>query len=273
VIYEDDLARECIQRVGKDVLDNIINRTVILLACEERGLTVSTQEVEQEIARIAKEFNLDPKGWLEFLQKEREITPGQYRRDIIWPMLALRKLAGEQVSITEADLQRAFQRHYGPRVRARMILCDNIRRANTIWQEAVSHPEDFERLAREHSIDPNSRALDGQIPPIAHFSASEELEKAAFKLREGEISGIIHMGLNRYVILKCEGYTDQLVSDIEEVRALLYQELEKQKVQEMIARFFEKLKEETRVDNYLANTSTGGVRHTAGKSSQNAQAN
>ena len=260
MIYEDELARECIQRVGRDVLENIINRTVIQLACEESGIVVTQEEVNEEVNRIAKEFNLDTQGWLEFLQAEREITPAQYQRDIIWPMLALKKLAGEQVTITEADMQQAFQRHYGPRVKARMIMCDNLRRAQDVWQKAMKNPDDFERLAREHSVEPNSRALDGKIPPIPRYSGNDELEKAAFKLRENEISGIIHIGLNRYVILKCEGHTEQLINDIEEVRAVLYQELEKQKVQEMIARYFESLKEKTRVDNYLANTSTGGPR-------------
>ncbi|NOX52834.1 MAG: peptidylprolyl isomerase [Planctomycetes bacterium] len=265
MIYEDDLARECVQRIGREVLDNMINRMIIQLACQEQGVVVTEEEVDQEILRISKEFNLDPQAWMEFLQAERNITPQQYRRDIIWPMLALKKLAGEQVTITEADMQRAFQRHYGPRVKARMIMFDNIRRANAVWQEAMQHPEEFERLAREHSVDPTSRALDGKIPPIARFSGNEELEKAAFKLREGEISGIIHVGMNRYVILKCEGYTEQVVKDIEEVRPILYQELEKEKVQEMIARYFEKLRQQTRVDNYLTNTSTGGVRRATGR--------
>ncbi len=257
-IYQDDLARECIQRIGREVLENMINRKIIELECQRRGVVVTDEEVEQEILRISKEFNLDPQAWLEFLQAERNITPEQYRRDIIWPMLALKKLAGTEVKITEAEIQRAFIRHYGPRVKARMIMFDNLRRANAVWQEAVKHPEEFERLAREHSIDPTSRALDGKIPPIARFSGNEELEKAAFKLREGEISGIIHVGMNRYVILKCEGYTEQVVKDIEEVRPILYQELEKEKVQEMVARYFEKLRQQARVDNYFTNTTVGG---------------
>ncbi len=264
LISEDELAAECIRRVGKDVLDSLINRMIIQLACQERGIVVTEPEVSREIARMAADFKIDVKTWYDMLQSERELSPEQYRRDIIWPMLALRKLAGDKVQISESDMQKEFIRLYGPRVKARLIMLDNVRRANPVWEKAVKNPDDFGRLAREHSIDPNSRALDGSIPPIPHFSGNKELEDAAFKLREGEVSGIIHIGLKRYVILKCEGRTEPLVSNIEQVRGQLQVDLTKQKIQKAAAKIFTKLKENARVDNYLTGTSTGGVRQTSG---------
>lgn len=265
MIFEDEVARECIQRVGKEVLDSILNRATIELACGERGISVTPEEVNQEIHRIAKEFNVDVANWYQVLQTERNLSPAQYQRDVIWPMLALKKLAGEDVTVTPGDLQKAFEHHYGPRVKARIIMLDNIRRANEVWETAVRNPDDFERLARQHSVDPNSRALDGSIHPIPRHSGSEELEKAAFKLKEGEISGIIQFGTPaRYVILKCEGRTEQIVTDMEDVRETLTHDLMKVKIQESVARVFETIKNETRVDNYLTDTSTGRIRQTSG---------
>ncbi len=83
-------------------------------------------------------------------------------------------------------------------------------------------------------------------------------------MKEGEISGIIEIGLSRYAILLCEGRTEPIVSSIDEVKNQLMEQLTEEQTQEAVARVFEKLKEETRVDNYITNTTTGGVSQTSG---------
>jgi foldase protein PrsA len=263
-ISMEELARECVDRDGEEILENLINRKIIQQACEAQGIEISEAEVNSEIVKIAKKFSLAPDEWLKMLKAERKINPEQYRRDIIWPMLALKKLAGEEVKVTTEDLKKAFMRNYGPRVKARAIVLDNPRRARDAWEKVQANPEDFGRIARETSIDPNSRVLDGQVPPIGRYSGSEELEKAAFLLKDGEISGVIQVGLNQYIILKCEGRTPQTVADIKEVEDILRQELLEEKAQEQVAKVFQRLKEEARVDNYVTGVSSGGVRKSAG---------
>lgn len=265
-ISYDQVARECIDRHGAEILDQIINRTLIENACKTAGVTVSRGEVEAEIDEKAKEFNLDRENWLAMLQSERGLTPLQYKRDVIWPMLALKKLAGNEVSISEKDIERAFIRDFGPRVKARMIMCDNIRRAQNVWQEARTSPDDFGRLARDHSVDPTTRSLDGAIPPIPRYSGQDELEQAAFALREGEVSGIVELPTpagKRYVILKCDGRTEPRVTDIEAVRPQLVEMLRREKVQQSVAEVFQRIKAGTPVDNYLTGEKTAGVRQTA----------
>lgn len=251
------VADECVARHGKEVLDDLINRLIIQQACEARNIVVTEEEVTAEVNRIAKRFNLDPQAWYQMLQSERNITPMQYRQSVIWPMLALRKLAGEQVDLTEEEMNKAFVRNYGPRVKARLILLDNPRRARECWDKAAADPNSFEKLAQEYSVDPNSRALGGTIPPIPRYSGNDTLELAAFKLREGEISGIIEIQSGRYAILKCEGRTEQVVKDIAEVRDSLYEELFEAKTQESIAKVFEQIKNNAQIDNFLTQTSTG----------------
>lgn len=258
VPYET-VAEECVARFGQEVLENIINRTMIQQACAEANVTVSESEVTNEIHRIAKRFNIAVDAWLRMLQEERGLTPAQYQRDVIWPMLALKKLAREDIApINENDVKRAFQRDYGQRVKAKMIMFDNLRHAQEKWEEIVKHPNDFERLAREYSIEPNSRSLGGSIPPIRAYAGNEALEKAAFKLKPGEISGIIQVGYNRYVVLLCEGRTERIVTDVEDVREEITELLREEKVQAAVAAKFDEIKRSTRVDNYLTNTSYGG---------------
>lgn len=253
----ETVAKECMARYGQEVLDSVIHRTLIQQACREHGVTVTQAEVNEEIVRIAKRFNQTAENWLKLLQMERDITPTQYRRDIIWPMLALKKLAGTEIKVTEEDLRKAFERQYGEKVQARMILCNDFRRAREVWEKAVEKPEQFGKLARKYSEEPNSRALDGKIPAIRRHSGNEHLEKEAFKLKKGEISPVIEIGVNQYAILKCEGRTKPMVN-YDEVKETLYQDVQEQKVQEAVARTFKKIKERARIDNFLTNTSTGG---------------
>ncbi len=258
VIPWEVVAEECMLRYGEDVLENIINRTIIYQACQERGIQVTNEEVDQEIARIANKFNLTPDNWYQMLQAERNLSPLQYRRDVIWPMLALKKIAGNRVDVTEADLQKAFESAYGERVMAKMIMFDNTRHAQTVWSEARKNPENFEKLAQEHSIEPNSKAMGGTIPPIRQHGGNAELEKAAFAMKPGEISPVIQVGFSRFVLLKCEGRTDPHVKAMTpEIRSELYAALVEDKTQEAVANVFDNLKKAARVDNYLKGTVSG----------------
>jgi foldase protein PrsA len=259
ILYEQ-VARECVTRHGEEILDSLINRMIIQQACEKQGVVVKESEIKQEVSRIAEKFNLPLDAWYQMLQAERKITPDQYHKDIIWPMLALKKLAGQEVTVTEEDMKRAFERDYGPRVEARVIFIDgNQRQAAEIWEKCRRDPDQFEAYARQYSADSNSRPLGGVVPPIRRHNAStSKIEEEAFKLKPGEISGMIQTRENQYVILKCEGQTDPIVTDIQDVWTELREALVEEKTQLAVAEVFESLKKESQVINYLTQESTAG---------------
>ena len=262
LVTYDEVAQECVDRHGKDVLENVINRKIIQQACKQQNVTVTETEVNQEVLRISKRFGLDVDGWYNLLQTERGLSRVQYQRDVIWPILALKKLADEKVEISDRELQKAYQNNYGEMVKARMIMMDHPRRIVELWEKIRKNPDDFERFAREYSIEPNSAALGGAIPPIRRFSGDANLSNAAFKLKPGELSGIIQLGdgLNRYVILKCEGRTKPVNHDLKSVQADLHASLSEEKIQQAVSRVFEKLKKQSRIDNYITKTASRPVK-------------
>ena len=272
LISYDVVAAECMQRYGGEVLESFINRTIIHQACARQGIEIREDEVRNEIVRIAKKFDIDPQNWLRVIQTERHLSPLQYQQDVIWPMLALKALAGKDVAITEEEMQQNFVRDYGERVKARMIMCDKLHRAQEVWNLVKNEPQNFGKIAREKSIDPTSKSLDGQIQPIRRFAGNENLEKEAFKLKDGEISGIIDVSAPdapRYVILLCEGRTVPIVKTINDpgIREEVLKQLQEEKTQVAVAKVFERIKKEAQVDNFLANTSTRGVQQ-AGATSE-----
>jgi foldase protein PrsA len=271
LISYDMVSDECMQRYGQDVLESFINRTIIDQACRKQGITITQADVNAEIVKIAKKFDIDPKNWLQIIQSERHLTPLQYKQDIIWPMLALKRLAGNEVQITEDEMQRVYVREYGERVKARMIMCDKLQRAQDAWNLVQKDPASFGKVARERSIEPTSKSLDGQIQPIRRFAGNDNVEKEAFKLEEGQISGIIDASTpdqRRYVILLCEGHTTPIVKSINEpgIKDQCHKILEDEKTQVAVAKVFERLKKEAQVDNFLTNTSTRGVLPTSAAS-------
>ncbi|MEZ6058183.1 MAG: SurA N-terminal domain-containing protein [Planctomycetaceae bacterium] len=260
-ITYDEVARECYERHGKEVLENIINRRLIEQECARLGITVTNGDVQQEVVKIAKRFNIAPDAWYTLLKNERNITPQQYHRDVIFPMIALRKIAGENIEVTNQDMKEIFERNYGERVEARMILVEgNIRQANETWEMCKANPEDFGRVARERSADATTRALGGVIPPIArHGGNHPQVEEEAFKLRVNEISSLIDVGDGRYVILKCEGRTKPIVTDIRDVWDELQPMLVEEKTQEAVAKVFESIRKKAEVINYVTNSTTLGA--------------
>ncbi|MCA8991934.1 MAG: peptidylprolyl isomerase [Planctomycetaceae bacterium] len=257
ITYEE-VARECYNRHGAEVLDTLVNRLMIQQACAQRNITVTKAEVEQEVVDIAKKFNLPLDTWYSMLEAERGLNREQYHADIIWPMIALKKLAGKEVQVTEQDMQVGFERDYGPRVKARLILVQgNVRQANSIWEQCQAKPDEFDRIAREFSADPNSRPLGGVFPPIRRHGGSKALEDAAFKLKVGEISPVVQLEQNQYVILKCEGLTEPVVTDIKVVWNDLYNQLVEEKTQQSVAEVFKGLEERAQVTNYLTRQTTG----------------
>ncbi|MGD9857591.1 MAG: peptidylprolyl isomerase [Planctomycetaceae bacterium] len=260
ITYEQ-VARDCVERHGAEVLDSIINRMIIQQECEKKGVVVTEEEVRQEVQRIVKNYKLPLETWYQMLQTERNITPLQYHRDIIWPMLALKKLAGKSVQVTEEDMRKAFERDYGPRVEVRAIVVNNnVRRAGEIWEECQKRPAEFDKLAKQHSEDPDSRPLGGVVPPIRRHAGLKQLEEEAFKLKPGEISSVIQTGENRHVILKCEGFTDPVVADIRDVWDQLHETLTEEKTQQAVAQVFEDIRKRAQVINHLTNESTVGPR-------------
>jgi parvulin-like peptidyl-prolyl isomerase len=112
----------------------------------------------------------------------------------------------------------------------------------------------FGDLAEEYSVEPSSKSLRGEVPPIRRFGGQPQLEDVAFELQPGELSGIIQLG-SQFVILKCEGRTKPVEVNPQEVQAVLRDDIFEKKLRMAMSERFEALRETARIDNFLAGTS------------------
>jgi len=92
------------------------------------------------------------------------------------------------------------------------------------------------------------------VPPIQKHSGQPLVEKEAFALKKGEISGIVQLEADKFVILFCEGRTVPAKVEFAAVRDVLQQDILEKKTRLAMADLFESLQENATIDNYLAGT-------------------
>jgi parvulin-like peptidyl-prolyl isomerase len=269
-----ELDDECIARHGQETLDGMISRTILEQACKKRHVTVTDADVNAEIARAAlagikpkADGSPDIQSWLELVTKKQGIPLEVYRSDVVWPSVALKKLVGDNVKVTDEDLRMGYEANYGARVRCLAIVLDNQRRAQQVFEMArkKNTAEYFGELAAQYSIEPGSQAMHGEVPPIKKHGGQPRLEEEAFQLKPGELSGVIQVA-DKFIILRCEGYTKAANVDFGSVRNEIRDDLHEKKLRLAMGDCFESLKESATVDNYLNGTSHAPKRQGDGDS-------
>jgi len=254
-LTRQQLAQECVRRYGKEVLETMVNKQLILSACQQRGITIGQDEIESEINRRAEEFGLSIDRWLQMLHEERQITPQQYGRDIVWPTLALRKLAADQTKVSQAEIEKLLDSELGPRVQVRLISLTSNAQAEQVRARAVESPDLFQKLARDYSQDKNSASIGGLIMPIRRHLGNPVVEKAAFSLNEGEISPVLDVA-NQFLILKCvkQIEPDKVTqSQLATARQRIENHLREEKMRKIAGGLFEQLQNQAQVRNVYNN--------------------
>ncbi len=94
----------------------------------------------------------------------------------------------------------------------------------------------FDSLARKYSVTPDA-SKGGLIMGITSKARPKELAKWAFKLKVGEISGVIPLKNGEYMILKVEKRRPPRVKSLKEVRLLIVNKLKRQKERELWNKF------------------------------------
>ena len=270
LVTRQQLADECIARKGEEILETLVARELIAQGLQAAKKEVTAAEIDQEIDNVAMRVaGIGREAWLRTLAKERGISPVQYARDIIYPALALRKLAAPRVQVTEKDRQNSFEAQYGEKLRVRIIMVDKLRAAQEIWEDVRKNPGGFEKLAQERSMDSGSRSLGGLLAePITRHAYPQHVADAAFyqlvdgdpkdkdpkhKPKDGDFTGPIQVAEATWVVIKREGLIPAQPVDpkSENVRKQVYDMIYEVKLKEAMNEVFVDLMRAAEIDNKL----------------------
>lgn len=247
------LAQQCIAKHGEELLENMVNRTLLLQACQARNIEITKKDVDDEIARTAAKFGLGVPAFLKLLQDERNIAPEFYATDIVWHMLSLRALSKESIKVSPQEIDQAFQREFGPKVQVRMIACRDQQKIANLHQQAVANPDLFKTLARDHSEDPASASVEGLLPPIRKNSGDDEIEKVSFSLQPGQISKVFSIG-ELYITLQCVRHfppANPPAAQLTEFQNKLRADLEEEKLRQSAEQTYTQLRSSAQVVTVL----------------------
>ncbi len=254
------LEKECVKRFGPTVLDNEINMKLVEQALAADKLQVTQADIDSEIRYTAEFYGYvqsdgtpDIQRWIADVLSDEGKTVDMYIRDVIQPTVALKKLVANRVQVTEEDIQKGFEANFGTRAEVLAIVLSNQRTAQEVWEMARNRPTEqfFGELANQYSVEPSSRSNFGKVPPLRRHSGQPTLEKAAFGMKPSEMSAIIEVG-GQYVILRCQGFTDPVVTDINAVRVELMSEIREKKTRLEMDNAMSKLQADAQITNFLA---------------------
>lgn len=229
---------------AEQVLVSLVNRMVIENACTAANVVVTEEEILAEIDATAKKFSIPKEQYLKMIEEERGITPKMYVDEIIRPQLAVKKLAGKAVNVTDADLQIEYDRTYGPAVKVRMISVKTKEEADKIRAEIEKDPSQFAALAQKYSTDSYTAALGGVVPPLRRHTNDKAVENVIFSMKPGDLSQPVPIG-DQFVILLCEQLipANAKLEDVkDELTALVSQKKQRDIGQEYMKKLFEKAK-------------------------------
>ncbi|MFQ5592921.1 MAG: peptidylprolyl isomerase [Anaerolineae bacterium] len=224
---EDGQAR--LQALRDQVLDQLIDQTLITQAAEQMDLSVSDEELEESISNIKATLASDD-AFAESLAANN-LTEEQFR-DLQRQQLLSRKVMD---TITADVPDEAEQVH------ARHILVETEEDAESILEQ-LQNGADFAELAKENSTDETTRENGGDLGFFPRGVVLAEFEEAAFALDVGERSSVVQTPYGYHIIEVLERETRPVPDEIKEGlrQQVIINWLEAQRAQADIKRYLDR---------------------------------
>ena len=196
---------------GEDALDVLIRRTLIYQTAQKENISVSNSEIELKLKTIVnneidasmqayrikdrKDFENElAKNGISLAQVEEKISKKMRKQAEL--ELLTEKIMEKTITITEEELQKAYDRVYGEKIEASQIVFKTRREAEEALKKLKSGA-DFATLAKNESIDRASAVRGGKMQS---FSPKDGIGAQVAHLKVGELSDIIKTDYGYHII-------------------------------------------------------------------------
>ncbi len=244
----DDLLRQTLlQAVGQSALvPKVVVDRIDRIGEEQREVRLLRFKPEDYAGKAAA-TDEQIKAYYEGNRAQFEI-PESVKAEYV--VLTLDEVAG-QVPVAEAELKTYYEQNQArfgepEQRRASHILitygdagnakdkAGARKLAEELLAKVRADPNSFAQLAKEYSKDPGSAAKGGDLGFFGRGMMVKPFEDAAFKLKEGEISGVVESDFGFHII-RVTAIKPAKVRPYDEVRAEIEQEYRRQKAQQKFA--------------------------------------
>ena len=211
------------------------------------GIDIGDDKVDKEIARYKKQFYGGSDARYEKAVKQQGLTDEQARDAIRQQLIsqALFKKVTVSVTVSDAAIKDYYNTHktqyVQPETReVRHILVTKKALADSLYQQ-VKSGGNFAKLAKQYSKDPGSAANGGKLT-VSKGQTVPAFDKAAFSLKNGEISQPVHTQYGYHIIQALSAIKPAATTSLAQVRASIKQQLEQQKKNDKITKWLEDTK-------------------------------
>jgi parvulin-like peptidyl-prolyl isomerase len=188
----------------KDVMDQLVEREILLEEADKRKIGVAGPEVETRLRGLKTQFP-DEASFKKALQ-ENGITPEALRQQVRIGLIVekLRDELTKDATISLADAQKYYDTNrpryeQAEEVKASHILLKTEAEAKEVHAK-VKAGGDFAQLAREKSEDTGSKPQGGDLGYFGKGRMVKEFEDAAFSLGVGDVSRPVKSQFGYHVI-------------------------------------------------------------------------
>jgi hypothetical protein len=261
IVSREELGEYLIARFGAERLEFLVNRKIVEMECQKRGVFVTDAEVEErfraDLASFGTKVPLTETEFVKNVLGRFKKSLFEWKEDVIRPKIMMEKLVKSQVTVSDKEVMEGFEARYGPKVECRMIVMQagNTGNVQEMWNEVrKGGPSVFLEKAKTQFI-PGLANEAGKVAPIHMHFGDKKMEETAFRLKPNEISDPIQMPDGMYVILLCEKHiAADPTAKFEYVRTQIQKDVLDLKIAQKIPEVFKKLHDDASPRLVLANS-------------------
>jgi foldase protein PrsA len=231
-ITSGEWQKNTLNRYGKEILNQMLDRAAIRLESEALGITVTDSDIDREIKQMQEGYE-DEDAFYQAM-KEVGMDKESLKTETYYKLL-LERIATRDIKITDKEVDQYLAAHPGEvqahnQIRFREIVTSTLEKAQQIVKQ-LNKGVSFEILAKDQSLDDATRNDGGDrgwVEENDPFVDSRILQ-AAKALEINEISAPIKLGGVGYAIIQVTGRKNMDPAQQAEIREKIRRQLALQK--------------------------------------------
>jgi hypothetical protein len=191
-VSREQLGEYLIARFGPDKVLNLVNKLIIERYCAEHGITVTDAEVNLALADEVAELKVNRREFVDKFLREKRKSLYEWREDVLRLKLLMTKTLQSESRASDEDVRKAYESFYGEKLFCQAIIWPKSKKdeALKIYPTIRDSAEEFDRQAKLQNS--GLAGVHGMMEPFGRYGFGDEgIEKEVFKLKEGEITGLM----------------------------------------------------------------------------------